>query len=361
MGNKANPKVIGAFVVGALVLVVAGIMVFGSGQFLKRKLTFIFYFDGSINGLNAGAPVKFRGVKIGQVTDVLIELNYSKASLKTPVFAEIEPDRVVAIGVEDYHGEVGTGQILTNLIQKGLRAQLEVDSFVTGQLYIELDMIPDTPIRLVAKEARDSKSIEIPTIPSTLQQVTSTLKDIPLKAIFNKVSSALDGIDRFVNSPELTATMSAANDAAREVKRLAAHVDTLVRPFALSVETTLAAARGSIDTMDTTLTAARGGIEKADELADAIQTALRNIERDVKTVVKQMDRTLTVTQAAMKRADGTLASYQSLVAEGSKTRYDLDGVLVEFKAAARSVRILADYLERNPQSLLRGKGDGAGR
>jgi len=344
MGNKASPKLIGAFVVGAITLLVAGIMVFGSGQFLKRKVNYVFYFDGSINGLNKGAPVKFRGVRIGQVTDVLVELNYSKSTIKTPVFAEVEPDRVVPVGVEGFKGEVGTGDITKNLIEKGLRAQLEVDSFVTGQLYIEFDMLPGTPVRLVAK---DSKSIEIPTVPSTVQQVISTLKDIPLKSIFNKVSSALDGINRFVNSPELVETIRTTHDAAREVKRLVVHLDTLVRPFEASIESTLAATRH--------------GLEKADEVGDAITSTLKGLGRDVRTAVRQLDRTLKTTQVAMKRADGTLASYQDLVAEGSKTRYDLDSLLVEAKAAARSVRILADYLERNPQSLLRGKGDGDGR
>jgi len=344
MGSKANPKMIGAFVVGALVLAVAGIMVFGSGEFLKRTLSFVFYFDGSINGLNKGAPVKFRGVRIGQVTDVLIELNYEQTTIKTPVYAEIEPDRVVALGVEGYHGEVGTGQVVADLIKKGLRGQLEVDSFVTGQLYIELDMHPDTPIRLTTKDGPD---FEIPTIPSTLQQVTSTLQDIPLKTIFSKLASTLDGIDSLVNSPELRGTIDEVQNAAREIRRLAQHVDTLIRPFEVGVEQTLAQARG--------------GIAKADELADNMNRAIGNIERDVGKVVKQFDGTLRATQAAMNRADGTLASYQGLVAQGSKTRYDFDTLLVELKAAARSVRILADYLERNPQSLLRGKGEGDGR
>lgn len=344
MGNKANPKVIGAFVVGAFTLVVAGIMVFGSGQFLKRKVNYVFYFDGSINGLNKGAPVKFRGVKIGQVTDVLVELNYTKSTIKTPVFAEVEPDRVVPVDVQGFKGKVGTGDITENLIKKGLRAQLEVDSFVTGQLYIELDMLPDTPIRLVAKS---NDFIEIPTIPSTLQQVTSTLKDIPLKAIFSKVSSSLDGIDRFVNSPELIGTMSAAHDAAREIKRLIQHLESFIRPLEVSIESTLAATRG--------------GLEKADDVGDAITKTLNELGRDVKKAVKQLDKTLRATQVAMKKADGTLATYQGLVAEGSKTRYDFDSLLVEVRGAARSVRILADYLERNPQSLLRGKSAGDGR
>lgn len=348
MGKRANPKLIGAFVLGALVLVVAGLMVFGSGEFLKRTLSFVFYFEGSVNGLNKGAPVKFQGVRIGQVTDVLIELNYSNATIRTPVYAEIEPDRVVAMGVDGYSGEVGTGQIVSDLIKKGLRGQLEVDSFVTGQLYIELDMLPDTPIRLVTEQKRPS--FEIPTVQSTLQQVTSTLKDIPLKAMFNKLVSTLDGIDQVVNSPELRQTIGEVQNAAREIKRLAQHVDTLVRPFEVSVEQTMTS-------VEQTLAQARGGIATADELAANMNRAITNIERDVAKVVERLDGALAATQVAMKRADGTLVNFQGLVAPGSKTRYDFDSLLVELRAAARSVRILADYLERNPQSLIRGKTD----
>src|SRR5690348_13019885 len=70
MGSKINPTTIGAFVVGAVVLVVAGALLFGGGQFFQEKLPYVMFFDRSVTGLNVGAPVIFRGVQVGQVTEV---------------------------------------------------------------------------------------------------------------------------------------------------------------------------------------------------------------------------------------------------------------------------------------------------
>lgn len=372
MHKKANPTVIGAFLLGAMVLVVAGIMVFGSGQFLTPKVNFVLYFDGSVNGLNNGAPVKLRGVKIGQVTDVLIELNYTTKAIRTPVYVEVEPDRIVQRGLEGYHGRVGTGEIAKDLIEQGLRGQLQVESFVTGQLYIEFDMLPGTPVRLVGG---DSGVTELPTVPSALQELTNTLKDIPFKEIFNKISSALEGINRVVNSPELLGTLQSGSDAMREIGRLARHADGLVRPFQIRMQTTLDSTNEAIQeftkvaqrtnrlldplelSLKATLETAQGTLKTAGGAATDLRDIFKELKRDAKPVVDDLEAALEATRGAMTQVNQTLVTYQNLVAEGSRTRYDLDTLLVELRGAARAVRILADYLERNPQSLLRGKGD----
>jgi phospholipid/cholesterol/gamma-HCH transport system substrate-binding protein len=143
--NRANPKVIGAFVVGAVALVVIGVLLLGGAQWLTQKRTFVAYFEGSVKGLNVGAPVEFQGVRVGSVTDIQLQFLTAEKEFRIPVFIQIEPDKMTEVGRRiELHG-----QLLKPLVERGLRAQLEMQSIVTGQLAVQLGFHPDTPIRLV--------------------------------------------------------------------------------------------------------------------------------------------------------------------------------------------------------------------
>jgi paraquat-inducible protein B len=134
MSKQANKTLIGAFVVGAIALVVAGIIIFGSGDFFAERPKFVMFFEGSVNGLNVGAPVTFRGVKIGTVTEVNLYFNPQDMSLKIPVYVEFDPKSMVL--------EKGSWQkseryeYIKQFIDRGLRAKLQLQSMVTGLLMI---------------------------------------------------------------------------------------------------------------------------------------------------------------------------------------------------------------------------------
>ena len=165
MNQRANPKLIGAFVVGAVALVVVGVLLLGGAKWLTQKRTFVAYFEGSVKGLNVGAPVEFQGVQVGSVTDIQLQFLTAEKEFRIPVFIQIEPGRMTEVGRQiEVHG-----QLLKPLIERGLRAQLEMQSLVTGQLIVQLGMHPDTPIRLVG----DGKVPEIPTAPTTMQEVVA--------------------------------------------------------------------------------------------------------------------------------------------------------------------------------------------
>src|SRR5690242_12946620 len=133
MAKNTNPKLIGGFVLGALALVVVGVLMFGGGQFLVTKRPAVLYFEGSLGGLAPGAPVNFRGVKIGTVTGMQIEYDVEKQEVHIPVFVEIEPDRIqITSGKRDERN-------IATLVRRGLRAQLVVQSLVTGQASVQLD------------------------------------------------------------------------------------------------------------------------------------------------------------------------------------------------------------------------------
>jgi paraquat-inducible protein B len=165
--NRANPKLIGAFVVGAVALVVIGVLLLGGSKWLAERRTYVAYFEGSVKGLNIGAPVEFQGVPVGTVTDIQLQFLTAELEFRIPVFFQIEPGRMTQVGQPVKAG----GQILRPLIARGLRAQLEMQSFVTGQLMVQLSFLPDTPVKLVG----DGKVAEIPTVPTTMQEVAQNV------------------------------------------------------------------------------------------------------------------------------------------------------------------------------------------
>ena len=186
MSKQANKTVIGIFVVVAIALVVVAVLILGSGKFFKQTLKAVCYFEGSVGGLNIGAPVVFRGVKIGSVTDVILRVDSTKLIFTIPVYIEIEPDRFTVIGVRPKK----LGQNLKTFIDRGLRATLETQSIVTGQMQVGLDYYPDKPAKF-AEFRIDTKTPEIPTIPTPMQELAKKIQNIPIDEIFEKLSSTL--------------------------------------------------------------------------------------------------------------------------------------------------------------------------
>ncbi len=291
MGKKANPAVIGGFVAGAIALAVAGLFVFGSGEFLKEKLPWVSYFPGSVDGLQVGAPVTFKGVKIGQVTDIKIVVDARDDSVRIPVLWDLQPDRIALLGVSEAElaemKKTGERPLTQVLIKRGLRAQLQLQSFVTGQKIIQLDFFPDTPINLVGGDLA-GKVPEFPTTESSTEKLTKTIENLPIEELIADARRALQGIDR-----------------------LAQNIDSQVVP---ATHATLEKLQGSLSSVDATL----------------------------------------------EKAQGTLVSIDDITAQGSPVRYELVNALKELAGAARSMRVLADYLERHPEALIQGKGGPGG-
>ena len=146
MSKPANKTMIGAFVVGAVVLAVAAIVLFGSGKFFQKTEPWLTFFHGSVKGLNVGSPVVFRGVQIGQVTDIIVGFDASKLEVLIPVFFEVDPEKFKDIGSPAETEEL---EMHKALIDRGMRTQLQIQSLVTGQLLINVDFYPDTPANLI--------------------------------------------------------------------------------------------------------------------------------------------------------------------------------------------------------------------
>lgn len=350
MSQKSNPAVIGAFVVGAIVLMVAAVVLFGSGKFFTPTRKFVLFFEGSVNGLNTGAPVTFRGVKIGSVTDIKILLDARDLSLKIPVFIEIDPTRITQVNAAGTKAHLEDYAYVESLIERGLRAQLGMQSLVTGQLFVDLDFYPNRPPRLVRAET-DLR--ELPTIPSPLEELSRTLQTLPLEEIANKTMLAIEGIERFVNSPELKDILRSLDDSADEAKTLLHSLSEQVQPIAQNLAKTLEDAQQLLQNIDRQV----GPLaKKIDATVQDTRSVVGNINKRIDPLLGTVQTTFETTRAALQQANQTLKDIQGTTGQGSVLHYELTKTLQSLSSAAASIRVLADYLERHPEALLRGKG-----
>lgn len=359
MSRQANPKVIGAFVIGAVALIVAGILVFGSGRLFKDTQKCILFFEGSVKGLNIGGTVDFKGVRVGTVREIKVQLDRKDLSVKIPVIVEIEPDRIAQV-----HGDgrkvpkeikKGTKKILTVFVERGLRAQLKMQSFVTGQLYIDLDFYPDKPARFVAEGIGYP---EIPTIPSNLEALSKTFEKLPLEEIAGKLTSAIEGIERFINSPDLKGILSSSHQAVNDVRALLHSIDSEIKPLAVNLNGAVDDARKLIRNVDDQVKPISAGIQGT--TTDA-RKVLTSVDRKVEPLLTNLDEAVRATRGAIAQADKTLAAVEDFTGERSAVRYELIQALKELSAAARSLRVMADTLERHPEALLKGKEKQGGK
>jgi paraquat-inducible protein B len=315
MAKQANRMMIGVFVVVAVTLMAASLVVFGSGKFFQRTQNYVVYFDGSIKGLSVGSPVLWQGVHIGSVTSIVILTDLVKGKSQIPVLLQILPDEFKVV-----RGERDPKKNLATLIQRGLRAVLVTQSFITGQLAIEVGFYPGTPI--VMRRSLDNEYaeyMEIPTIPSTTQRLTEALEKLDLAALEKHLESALDGIAKFVNDPALNASIQGLKETLRDARKLVNRVDRQVDPLA----------RGAKKT-----------VKDVGNLA-------RNLDGRVSGVSTSLDK--------------TLSDARGFISQDSPLIVDLQNTLQELARMSRSIRQLADYLDQHPEALIRGKKKPGGK
>ena len=319
MSKPANKTMIGVFVLGSIVLAVVAIVLFGSGKFFKETDPWVAFFPGSVRGLNVGSPVVFRGVQVGQVTDIIVTFDPTELSVNIPVLFETNPDQFRSVGPEVHTDD---REMHKALVARGLRAQLQLQSLVTGQLVINMDFFPDSPANLFGVENAGLDDEvkgwwEVPTISTTLEDLEKALGEIDFKEIANDFSRAMDGIAKLATSPDLHDSIGELKETLIAVKKLAYDVDSKVEPLANSLDQTL---------------------------ADARQLMKADIKQAADSAKKALDQ-----------AGQTLESIERLSEEGTLLRHEISTALTEIAAASRSVRVLADFIEQNPDAILRGR------
>jgi paraquat-inducible protein B len=330
VSRKASPTLIGAFVLAAVALLVTGVFVFGGRELFRDTQRFVTYFDGSVKGLRIGSNVLFRGVRVGYVTDIQVTTDQGMLNYEIPVTFEILPDALTVITDGRASPLSATASRIDEIIKAGLRTQLDVESFVTGQLVINLDMHPDTE---AVFHDHGSALPEIPSIPSGIQQVLQRIQEfvanvqqnVPIDKVVETLLSTLGGLNELVNSPDLRESLAGVN-------RLINSRDAQTLPASL---------QAAIVDLQATTRDARALIGNVDRRLDPV------LEQSL-PLLAQLENTLKEGQAVLSLARGQLES-------NPETAAQLADALRELERSARSIRVLVDSLERKPEAILRGK------
>jgi paraquat-inducible protein B len=350
MSNSKNKAVIGAFVVGAVALAVAGVLVFGGGEFFKKKSMRVMYFEGSVKGLKVGAPVVFRGVEVGTVNHIAISADPTDWTAKIPVIVELDPESWGVPGWEKYDSD----KELSRAIERGLRAKLGLQSMVTGMLQIDLDFMPDTKPRLVGGK---TPYLEIPTTASGMEKFTQQIKDLPLKEVLGNFSATLLSIKDVVDNPALKESVQHLNETMLAVKKLIQHVDVdVVGPVTQTIQDAdqmILDVNGRIKPLLGKADMTLAGIDK---LVVDVDTVIKPLVTSIEGAVKSAKATSDTARPAINNLGKAFANIESMTRSDSKERERLDNMIKALSSAARSIRNWADYLERHPEALIRGKG-----
>jgi paraquat-inducible protein B len=333
MSNKSSPAVIGGFVLGAIALLVAAVLIFGGGELFASKRYLVTYFPGSVKGLRVGSDVMFRGVRIGYVTDIEVTTDPDVDRFSIPVTFQVLPDAII---IQDADGNIkrpyasADGTLIRTLIERGLRTKLETESYVTGQLLIQLDFYPSTePVF----RGVNTPYPEVPSVPSDVQQVLQRLerlavefdKKIDSGKLLADLQGIMDGLNKLANSPDLA-------DGLAGISKLANARETQALPADVS-----SAARSLAATMNDT------------------RQLIGRLDKDVDPLMSDIQKALTTLNAGLTSAAQLLEDADQQLGQQGATRYEINNTLVEVQQAARSLRTLTDYLALHPEALIRGK------
>jgi paraquat-inducible protein B len=286
-------------------------------------------------------------VPIGQVTAIRVIYNRRDLSFWIPVIFEIDQGSIMALGA--FSQEMTENQKSESFIEAGLKAQLDMQSLVTGQLFINLGFFPDKPTRLIKAEIPeiDLPHPEIPTIKTPLQEISETLQDIQPQELLNNIKATLEGIDRLVNSPQIQEGTAELGETVKDIRSMVREARDQINTLGKSADGALSDARGLIARMDQTA-------QKTSRLMD-------DLSDKVAPIAETFTAVLETAQASLDQAQQTLRTIQVAVAQTDPLKYQLGEALTDMSAAARSIRVLADYIERNPAAFLRGKQGNGGR
>jgi len=321
MSQKAKPTIIGLFIVIGLALGIAGLILFGSSRLFTRTYERIVYFNNSLNGLNEGAPVKFRGVTIGSVKRVMIHFNQATNDFAMPVIVEIREDLL--------RERLGDSSLLPDTqglearVNRGLRATLQAESLVTGVLYINLDVLPDAlpPVYHQLKPIYP----ELPTQPSDVQQLLDNIARVDFNGLENKLSALITRVDNMVGGLKVKEISDGLTNLLTSINRLV----------------------GSPEITNTLVTA-QGTLAEYRRLAEKLGSRVDPVADNATNALAQASQTL----AELR---GSVQDLRSLLAPEAPLRHELTLALDQIADAAQSVSALAEFLRRHPNSLITGR------
>jgi len=336
MSTPISARMIGLFTIGATVILVSGILVFGSGNFAKHEYPVQMVFTADVKGLNVGAPITYRGVRVGEVTSIDFHLKKPGADIVIIVSGKLVPQQS-----DSLRNNKEMEEFLSQQIEKGLKAQLVSKSILTGLVEVQLDYFPDLPGHVFISP---NTPRSIPTVQTDYEIITDTVKslatqlgDIPLRTMINDLGVLIAEIRKLVTHEDLRRSMSNFAEMVEHLNSFAAKLDSQNELLLSQIlETSKALQKMSADVSAVS--------RRSGEVLGTGEQVLNNGA----DALKKFKQTLGL-------ADATLQSYQKLVEPGSEVSVSLIQALRSLERASEQVRQLAETLERNPESLFTGK------
>ncbi|MHB1184078.1 MAG: MlaD family protein [Desulfobulbia bacterium] len=318
MSKQANPTLIGAFVLGAVILGAVTTMLLAGGQWFQERRRHVLYFEGAAQGLQVGAPVVFLGVKVGTVKRIQLGLDAENRRFMVPVIIEVEADMVQSLRGDQV--DLQDRDILRQLVEQGLRAQLKMQSLLTGQLYVDLDFHPDKPARFIGGDSEES---EIPTIPTTVEEFATTLEGFPMEEFLSDLAAISQSLNALLSSEETKMIPVRLEATLAHLQSLSAKLDRDGDPV-------LAEMRAALEATQAAMVKLGGVAEAGSPVVESLGKASEELAK-------------------------TAQALQKLTGEGSPTVQHLDTALREISRAARALRLLAETLEQQPEAIVQGK------
>ena len=321
MSKKANPTTVGLFFVVGLALSVAGLLIFSSRSLFHPQQKGILYFNASLKGLNPGAPVKFRGVTIGTVVEILIRHNQASNDFSMPVIVAI--DKKLAQTKSDQLLRIGDQSDLEQLVRQGFRGRLESESLVTGVLYVGLEILPNATAPVFHQLKPEYQ--EIPTVPSQIQQLLANLSQVDVHGLSENLNRFVVRLDNSLGQLNVAEINAGVTNLLGSANRLVTTPD-LTNSFAVL--------RKTLDQAATLLKRVDG---RVDPLADSVTNALHDAQK---------------TLADLRLA---IQNVSTLISPDSAIPSDLRQALEDLGNAGHAIADLAEFLQRNPNALLTGR------
>jgi paraquat-inducible protein B len=319
MTNSKNTSfAIGAFIVGATFLIFVALLFFSGGRLFSKKETVIMYFEGSVQGLQIGAPVKLKGVILGQITDIQIIFQKDDKTIVTAVTADLVMERITS------KGATIKGEFFTEAIKNGMRAQLNFQSFLTGLLYVELDFYPESPAKLYGLQT-DYR--ELPTVATQFEELSKSFAELDIKGMVTHIDEFAIELNKIIKSGEIQTTIKSVNRAAISIEKTSNNVSVQVSLLAKNIEKT----RAEIDKL------------------------IAELNTQTPEIAKSLNKSLKDLSFSLDQINKTAASIDNNFSEDAPLINQLNSTLNDISRSAQAFRSLSETLEQQPEAVLRGK------
>jgi paraquat-inducible protein B len=338
--KKLQPAMIGVFVILSLTLFMIAITLFGGALFFEKENLVIAYFDDSLKGLSVGAPVTYRGVTIGQVKEIQIQIKDSgrkDQEVIIPIIIALNVDKNVVVEKAETNKEQSVNEFLEALCQKGLRAKLKTISLLTGQRYIDLAMYEDS---IAVYRHKKGKYLELPTLPSDMLQAQKLLEKMDLAELYSKVMGTFTSLDTLTSNLAQVLSLEKSNTIVNDLLLATSSLNTILNQIDDRIGPILGKVDSGINNINTT-------VESADRLINSLDDEIKPVASDINKTLQNMDHALLQAKQLFNQAEKTFQPNSPLY-------HRLNETLLQLEETSGSIKKLSNFISRNPDALIFG-------